>query len=133
MTKPFTSPPHYPLPHPIPYQQRDGYRADGIPRTPKWKVRTDKVYSASEYFWHYYYGPHPPTHIPIFLDTTPPLDTSPSNLTLLTKRELKNLVHHNNRLYSHNKELQKTAISIARLRIALNDLEKEVNNNEGRY
>lgn len=129
MTKPFSPPSSLPSTPPIPYQQRDGYRSDGTPRTPKWKVRTDKVYSASEYFWYYYYGAHSPDTVPIFLDTTPPLDTSPSNLTLLTKRELKNLVHHNNRMYSHNKELQKTAISIARLRIALRQI-KEVTKHE---
>ena len=125
MTKPFVPPTSFPNPLPIPYQQRDGYRADGTPRKGKWKVRIDTVYAANEYFWYYYHGEHPKGYVPIFLDTRAPLDTSPDNLVLLTTRELKNLVHHNNRIYSNNKELQKAAIELARLSIALQDSRKE--------
>lgn len=125
MTKPFVPPTSFPNPLPIPYLQRDGYRADGTPRKGKWKVRTDTVYAANEYFWYYYHGEHPKGTTPIFLDTRAPLDTSPDNLVLLTTRELKNLVHHNNRMYSNNKELQKAAIELARLSIALQDSRKE--------
>lgn len=125
MTKPFVPPTSFPNPLPIPYLQRDGYRADGTPRKGKWKVRTDTVYAANEYFWYYYHGEHPKGITPIFLDTRAPLDTSPDNLVLLTTRELKNLVHHNNRMYSNNKELQKAAIELARLSIALQDSRKE--------
>ena len=125
MTKPFVPPTSFPNPLPIPYLQRDGYRADGTPRKGKWKVRTDTVYAANEYFWYYYHGEHPKGTTPIFLDTRAPLDTSPDNLVLLTTRELKNLVHHNNRIYSNNKELQKAAIELARLSIALQDSRKE--------
>lgn len=125
MTKPFVPPTSFPSQPPIPYLQRDGYRADGTPRKGKWKVRTDTVYAANEYFWYYYHGEHPKGTTPIFLDTRAPLDTSPDNLVLLTTRELKNLVHHNNRMYSNNKELQKAAIELARLSIALTDSRKE--------
>lgn len=125
MTKPFVPPTSFPNPLPIPYLQRDGYRADGTPRKGKWKVRTDTVYAANEYFWYYYHGEHPKGTTPIFLDTRAPLDTSPDNLVLLTTRELKNLVHHNNRIYSNDKELQKAAIELARLSIALQDSRKE--------
>ena len=125
MTKPFVPPTSFPTPLPIPYLQRDGYKADGTPRKGKWKVRTDTVYAANEYFWCYYHGEHPKGYVPIFLDTRAPLDTSPDNLVLLTTRELKNLVHHNNRMYSHDKELQKAAIQLARLSIALQDSRKE--------
>ena len=133
MTKPFVPPTSFPNPLPIPYQQRDGYRKDGTPRLGKWKVRTDTVYAANEYFWCYYHGEHPKGYVPIFLDTRAPLDTSPDNLVLLTTRELKNLVHHNNRIYSHDKELQQTSVALVKLRIVIADLEKEVKDYERKH
>lgn len=58
------------------------------------------------------------------------LDFSKSNLMLLTTRECNNLVHFNNDLISNNKRLQRTAISLVKLRIAIADARKEVMNNE---
>lgn len=118
---------------PTPYQQKDGYRADGRPRTPKWKIKSPHqgVVAANDYVWWYHFGPAPQNMYTMFLDTSAPLDTSKSNIILVTKREMKNLVHMNNHLYVRgDKGLQRLSFMIAKSRIALNDLEKEVNEDE---
>lgn len=113
----------------VPYQQKDGYHKDGSPRLPKWKVRTTNgVMSANEYYWWYYFGDHPKGLVPIWLDRSAPLDTRKSNLILLSYRELKNLVYHNNRMYViGNKKLQRLAIGVARTSIALADGRRSLN------
>lgn len=120
MTKIFKPPTHIPSSLPIPYLHRDGYKQDGTPRRPKWKVRTPEgVYSAAHFFYYIYHGDIPPDHTPIWLDSTPPLNTSPDNLTLLTTQELKNLVHHNNNIFSDDPHLKTLAIKLIQLQIRL--------------
>lgn len=135
MTKVFKPPHHIPDPLPRPHLQKDGYKPDGTPRRPKWKVRTPEgVYSAAHFFYYIYHNtPPPPGHTPIWLDSTPPLDTSPDNLVLLSTRELKNLVHHNNRIFSDDPDIKRLAIKLIQLRICLNDQTKSLkggDNNE---
>lgn len=57
------------------------------------------------------------------------LDFRKSNLILLSTRECNNLVHFNNDFISSNKEHQRLAISLVKLRIAI----KEVKANERRH
>lgn len=59
------------------------------------------------------------------------LDFSPDNLVLLTEREANTLVHFNNNNIVHNNpELQSMVINQIRASIALQELDKEVNENE---
>lgn len=120
----FKSLPRLPL---TPYQQKDGYRKDGTPRLGKWKVLTQHgVMPATVYYWWYHTG-RVPNKIPIFLDRSAPLDTSKKNLALLTKQELKNLVHHNNKMYSNNPRLQRLAILVAKSSIAVREERRKLN------
>lgn len=57
------------------------------------------------------------------------LDFRKSNLILLSTRECNNLVHFNNDFISSNKQYQRLAISLVKLRIAI----KEVKANERRH
>ena len=57
------------------------------------------------------------------------LDFRKSNLILLSTRECNNLVHFNNDFISSNKQHQRLAISLVKLRIAI----KEVKANERRH
>lgn len=57
------------------------------------------------------------------------LDFHKSNLILLSTRECNNLVHFNNDFISSNKQYQRLAISLVKLRIAI----KEVKANERRH
>ena len=57
------------------------------------------------------------------------LDFRKSNLILLSTRECNNLVHFNNDFISSNKQYQRLAISLVKLRIAI----KEVKVNERRH
>lgn len=122
MTKVFKPPHIIPSPLPTPYLQRDGYKPNGTPRRPKWKVRTPEgVFSAAPFFYYIYHGPIPKDHTPIWLDPTPPLNVSPDNLVLLTTRELKNLVHHNNNVFSDDPNTKLLAIKLIQLQIRLSD------------
>ena len=132
MTKIFKPPTHIPDPLPKPYLQRDGYKPDGTPRRPKWKVRTPEgIYSASHFFYYIYHKQIPDGHIPIWLDSRPPLNTSPDNLVLLTQRELKNLVHHNNNIFSDDPDTKRLAIKLIQLQIRLSDQKKSLNTLKG--
>lgn len=112
--------------HLIPYPQLDGYHKDGSPRLPKWKVQTSTgVYAASEYYWWYYYGNHPEGMIPKWLDRSAPLDISKSNLALLSKRELKYLVHFNNDLLFNNKKYMRKAIELTKLALVTLDAKRK--------
>ena len=122
MTKIFKPPHSIPNPLPTPHLQRDGYKPDGTPRRPKWKVRTPEgIYSASHFFYYIYYGPIPDGYVPIWLDSSPPLNVSPDNLILLTHRELKNLVHHNNNVFSDDPHTKRIAIKLIQLQIRLRE------------
>lgn len=126
MTKVFTrndfkSLPRLPL---TPYQQRDGYRKDGTPRLGKWKVHTQcGVMPASLYYWWYHTG-RVPNKTPIFLDRTAPLDTSKKNLALVTKQELKNLVHFNNKVYFSDRKYMKRAVRHMKFKVFANNILK---------
>lgn len=52
------------------------------------------------------------------------LDFSKANLRLLTDRECNNLVHFNNNFIFDNKNTQKVAISLVKLRIALKEVKQ---------
>ena len=131
MTKVFKPPHIIPSPLPTPYLQRDGYKPNGTPRRPKWKVRTpDGVYSASHFFYYIYHSSPPPeNHTLIWLDPRPPLNTSPTNLVLLTNRELKNLVHHNNNIFSDDPDIKRLSIKLIQLQIRLNDQTTQLKTN----
>lgn len=133
MTKRFDSTKELSRPMNIPTPQKDGYRTDGSPRTPKWKIVSpyQGVVAANDYVWWYHFGDIPTNMYTMFLDTSSPLDTSKNNIILVTKREMKNLVHMNNHLYVRgNKELQKLSLTIVKQGIALTDIEKEVRSHE---
>lgn len=103
----------------------NGKRLDGSPRKRKILVRAKQGMVNAK---HYYYAMYHPEWdgkgviIPINgIDT----DMSKDNLVLITKREANNIVHFNNDLYCpNNKELQKTGLLVAKLKIKTKDIEK---------
>jgi hypothetical protein len=86
------------------------------------------MFSARRYFYKKYH-PYWDGKGKIIHLNNDDLDFSKSNLILLSARECNNLVHFNNDFISSNKNHQKLAISLVKLRIAI----KEVTDNEGRY
>lgn len=114
---------------PTPYKQKDGYKKDGTPRRAKWKIKAlQGVVPANQYVYWYYHNDYIPNkdYVPIFLDDNP-LNTSEDNITLISTRALKNLVHFNiNNFVSGDAKLQSDAITLTELHIKIQDIIKEV-------
>lgn len=85
------------------------------------------IFSARRYYYKLYHPDWDGKGKIIHLNNDD-LDFNESNLVLLSARECNNLVHFNNDYISSNKDLQRVAISLVKLKIAI----KEVNNNDER-
>lgn len=109
------------------HQQKDGRKKDGRPRVPKWFAHTSEgTFKAAELLYYLYYGEKEEGTYPLFLDPTPPLDTTKDNLVLLTKRELKNLVHFNNNIYTPHKEINALAVAVVKCDIKRKEVTEHV-------
>ena len=106
---------------------------NGPNRKRKVMVHTPQgIFSARRYYYKTYHPRWNGKGKVIHLNNND-LDFRRSNLILLTDRECNNLVHFNNHLLSNNKKLQRTSVSLVKLRIAIADARKEMDNYEGRY
>jgi hypothetical protein len=102
---------------------------NGPNRKRKVMVKTPQgMFSARRYYYKLYH-PHWDGKGKVIHLNNDDLDFSRSNLVLLSTRECNNLVHFNNDFISSNKNYQRLAISLVKLRIAI----KEVTDNEGRH
>lgn len=120
-----------PITHPITHITRITIHNNGKDRKRKVMAHTDQgIVSARRAYYSLY---HPDWDLKgkiIHLDQDD-LNFQPDNLVLLTEREANTLVHFNNNNIVHNNpELQSMVIQGIRASIALDELRKEVNENE---
>lgn len=117
MTKPITKP--------IKYIHSITIHNNGKGRKRKVMAHTDQgIVSARRAYYSLYHKDWDRKGKVIHLDNND-LNFDETNLVLLTTRECNNVVHFNNTLIIDNDpELQKVAIKLVRLRIALHDTEK---------
>ncbi|MDC7124294.1 MAG: HNH endonuclease [Spirochaetales bacterium] len=92
----------------------DGYIEIKIKDPNKWALKHRLIYEAA-------YGKIPKGHVVIFADTNR-LNLSPSNLLLVTRKEL--VVMNKNKLIYSDKDLTKTGKLIASVKIGISDCQK---------
>lgn len=120
-----------PIPNTLPRPIRLVIHQNGPNRKRKVMIQTEGgTFSARRYYYALYHPDWDRKGKIIHLDQDD-LNFDEDNLVLLSEREANNLVHFNNNLIvQNNPELQSQVINMIRASIALDELRKEVNNNE---